>query len=641
MELRHLRYFVAVAEESTLIAAAKRLGVAQPALTRQIHALENELDVELLERRPKGTSLTPAGEVVHASAVHVIRQVDAAVERAREASHGMAGRCVICAGVRALASGFVARIVTRLEKEYPNIEARVIEGTLNRQFRILQLGEADIGIGVSATREFPELVSETLHLSVFDTAAFADSHPFAKRESLSIRELVGETFIAWSGTELRKLMEVEFKRIRFVPAAQRSFDLPFAMASAVAANLGWTLVPNDAYALAPPGTTVVKLSDFKLPLAHAMVWRKDEQRPVVLTVMDVVRRIAAEERRARGDDVPVPVPVRARALPQLNGALPSSVLELRHLRYFCVVADAGSFGRAAERLELTQPALSRQVTDLERVVGVSLLDRVARGVSTTVAGESLLTSARRLLDEVGSLSAEAHRARRGAIAQCRLAGVPTSIARALITALVHDCARDVPHLELHFEDYATPAQPGALRDGLIDLGVCHASAMSAFAQRGVERTHLMSDLANCALVSVNSELAARERLSLSDLADHPFLFPDRSFQPEMYDRMFDEFERNGFRPRVEGTFDGLDTIWSLVALDRGWAIGFASQCDAAPVGTRAIPLNDFSVPWGLDLLVRDDESRSLILDVADRLRRLASGMSHAGNALGGEERPAP
>jgi DNA-binding transcriptional LysR family regulator len=631
MELRHLRYFTAVAEESTLIAAAKRLGVAQPALTRQIHALEHELDVELLERGPKGTSLTPAGEVVLASARHVVREVDAAVQKARDASRGMAGRCVLCAGVRALASGFVARVLARIAAEYPNIEMRVVEGTLIRQFRILQLGEADIGIGVTATRDFPELASETLHISIFDMAAFANSHPFAKRESVSIHELAGETFIAWGGeiaVELRRMIEREFKRIHFVPAKQRAFEQPFAIASAVAANQGWTLVPNDAHALAPPGTTVVKLTDFMLALAHAMVWRKDDVRPIVRTVMDVIRRIAAEQRHERGDNVPLPASPRAPLSTAMSmGVIPSAVLELRHLRYFRTVAEAGSFGRAAEQLELTQPALSRQVGDLERVVGVPLLERAARGVSTTPAGDSLLTSARRVLDEVGTMAAEAHRARRGVIARCLIAAVPTTAARALITALVHDSARDAPHLELHFEDYTTPGQPGALRKGRIDLGLCHASAMSALAQRMVERIRLTSDLANCALVSAANPLAQREQLSLSDLAEIPFLFPDRDFQPEMYDDMFGEFERQAFRPRVDATYDGLDTIWSLVAQNRGWAIGFASQCELPPVGTRAVPLEDFSVPWGLDLLMRDDESRSLILDVADRLRRLASTMS--------------
>ena len=631
MELRHLRYFTAVTEESTLIAAAKRLGVAQPALTRQIHALERELNVELLERGPKGATLTPAGEVVRASARRVVRQVDAAVDRAREASRGMAGRCVLCAGVRALASGFVARLVTRLNGEYPNIEIRVIEGTLTRQFRTLQLGEADIGIGVSATREFPELASETLHISVFDAAAFADSSPFARRTSVSIRDLAGETFIAWSGDsaiELRRLIEREFARIKFVPARKRGFELPFAIAAAVAAEQGWTLVPNDAHALAPPGTTVVPLTDFKLGLAHAMVWRRDDRRPIVRTVMDVIRRLAAEERRARGDELPIPVPARARdEAPPEEGVLPSAVLELRHLRYFRTVAEAGSFGRAAERLELTQPALSRQVTDLERVVGVPLLDRVARGVSTTPAGESLLASARRILDEVDTMAAEAHRARRGMIARCVVASVPTISARKLLTALAQECARELPQLELQFENLTTPAQFAAVREGHADLGVCHASTASAVEQRGLERTHLTTDRANCALISAANPLAQHRRLWLHQLADLPFLFPDRDFLPGMYDDIHVEFERNAFRPRVDATYDGLETIWSLIAQDRGWGLGFASQGDTPPPGTRSIPLEGFELPWGLDLLAREDESRSLILDVADRLRRLASEMA--------------
>jgi DNA-binding transcriptional LysR family regulator len=150
--------------------------------------------------------------------------------------------------------------------------------------------------------------------------------------------------------------------------------------------------------------------------------------------------------------------------------------------------------------------------------------------------------------------------------------------------------------------------------------------MSAFEQRGIERFRLTSDNVNCALVSAASPLATREELSLGDLEDVPFLFASRDFQPEMYDDMFGEFARNSFRPRVDATYNGLDTVWSLVAQNRGWAIGFASQCDAPPPGTRAVPLDDFSVPWGLDLLAREDESRSLILDVADRLRRLAGAM---------------
>ena len=628
MELRHLRYFAAVAEESTLIAAAKRLGVAQPALTRQIHALERELDVELLERGPKGVTLTPAGEVVLASARHVIRQVDAAAERARAASRGLAGRCVLCTGVRALASGFVARILDRLGTQYPDIDLGVIEGTFQRQFRALQVGEADIGIGVPPPSGYPDLASETLHLSVFGTAVIADAHPLSRRSSLEIRELARETFISWGGeaaSDIRRLIRREFKRAAFAPAATREFDDAFAVGSAVAAGQGWTLIPDEAHSLAPPGTTVVPLTDFKLPVPHAFVWRANEQRPVVRTVLDVMRQLAAEERGIL--PVETPSSLRTGDLAEQKQVAPSSLLELRHLRYFCAVVDAGTFGRAAEELELTQPALSRQIGDLERVVGAPLLDRSARGVSTTAAGASLRRSARRLLDEVGTIHAEAHRAQRGAIARCLIAAVPTTSARALITALMRDCVREAPHLELHFEDLATPTQPGALREGLIDLGVCHASSMSAFEQRGIERTHLTTDRANCALIAAANPLAQHRRVWLHQLAELPFLFSDRDFLPGMYDDVFGEFERNAFQPRVDATYNGLDTVWSLVAQDRGWSLGFASQCDAPPVGTRSIPLEGFDLPWGLDLLGREDESRSLILDVADRLRRLASEMA--------------
>jgi DNA-binding transcriptional LysR family regulator len=143
--------------------------------------------------------------------------------------------------------------------------------------------------------------------------------------------------------------------------------------------------------------------------------------------------------------------------------------------------------------------------------------------------------------------------------------------------------------------------------------------------------HLTSDLVNCALVARSSALAVRSELSLRDLADVPFLFPHRDFQPAMYDQLFAVFERHAFNPRVDATYDGLQTIWALIAQDRGWGIGFASQCAAPPQGTVSVPLDGFSLPWGLDLLSRDDESRSLILDVADRLRDIAD---RQGNVVG-------
>jgi DNA-binding transcriptional LysR family regulator len=632
VELRHLRYFVAVAEEATFVAAARRLGVAQPALTRQVHALEKELDVELLERTPKGTRLTPAGEVTLASARHLLRQVDAAVERARGSGLGLAGRCVICAGVRALASGLIGHVVERVRSEYPGIELRITEGSLTGQMEALRAGDADIGVGVPASSAFPDLVSETVDNDIFDSAALATSHRLARRRRIELAELSGDTFLGYRSEILGDFthrLHSEFARHGFVPAAVREYDHAFNVASAVEAGQGWTLFYGDGVGLLHLGITVVPFTDFRLPLPHALVRRADERRPVVFTVSNVIRTVLQEQRAERDGRHPV---VSARpshpviAHERTEGIPASAALELRHLRYFCAVAEAGSFGRAAEQLDLTQPALSRQVADLERVVGVSLLERVPRGVSATAAGESFARSASRILDEVRALAGETQRARRGAIARCVVGSVPTTLARQMVTALLREVAAEVPELELVLDEVVTPEQPEALRSGRIDVGICHPSPLSASDERGVERSHLTNDLMNCALVARTNPLAEQRSISIHELETIPFIFPDRSFQPALYDMLFGLFDRLGFRPRVEQTYEGLRTIWQLVASGHGWAMGFSSQCSDAPAGTASIPIDELSIPWGLDLLVRGDESRALVLDVGDRLHRIGSAL---------------
>src|SRR5688500_15721599 len=95
MELRHLRYFVAVAEARSFVGAAEKLHLAQPALSRQIRDLERLLETDLFVRDAKGVELTPAGQACHLGAQRILRDADAALERARLAAQGLAGRCVI------------------------------------------------------------------------------------------------------------------------------------------------------------------------------------------------------------------------------------------------------------------------------------------------------------------------------------------------------------------------------------------------------------------------------------------------------------------------------------------------------------------------------------------------------------------
>ena len=643
MELRHLRYFIAVAEESTMVAAAKRLRIAQPALTRQIHDLEREIGVDLFERGAKGMELTPAGDVCLVSAHHILGRVDAAITLAKGSSRGIVGRCIISVGARALSSGIIARIVSRVHSEYPNIDLAVTEAVGGRQWRALEVLEADIGIGLPMGAEFTSLVSETLDYDIFDSVAIADSHPLASRETVSIFDLANEPFLSWKNKlapEFSRQLRTEFARIGFKPAVKREFDQVAAVTSLVSAGQGWTLMPSKTLALAPSQAAVIPLSDFKVPVAHAVLWRREETRPVVHTVLDVIRRQFADDRAADGQ----PAPNRgasAFARPRVSGKYRTSdsevsvppAIELRHLRYYCAVVDARSFGRAAERLELTQPALSRQIRDLERVVGPELLERVARGASPTPAGDSFYKSARRILDEAAALPAEAHRARRGMLSRCVIATVPTAHGRFLVTELLRRCAEEMPEVELIIEEQHTPKQPAELRSARLDLGLCHATPLSRVEERGLRRERLLNDIASCALVASDSPFAARTSLTFRDLTDVPFLFPDRTFQPPFYDQLFSVFEGRAFKPRIDQTYDGLKTIWAMVAENRGWALGFESQCENPPPGTKSVPVEGLSLPWGVDVLSRVDESRTLTLLIIDMLHDIAR--SHEESALVG------
>jgi DNA-binding transcriptional LysR family regulator len=626
VELRHLRYFVAVAEEATFVAAARRVGVAQPALSRQIRALERELEVELVERRLKGTRLTPAGAVTHTSALHLLREVDAAVERARGAGLGIGGRCVVCAGVRALSSGLIGRIVERVRALYPAIELGIMEGALDRQMQALLSHEADVGIGIPAPPEYPTLLSETVDNDIFDSILIEEHHPLAARPQLRLADLSGETFIGYRSEvagEFTRAVRAEFARKKFTPAATYEYDDVFSVSTAVGAGQGWTLIHRDGASLVMPGARLVPLTDFRLPLPHAVTRRADERRPIVFNVMDVMRTVLQEERATRDGRAFAAPALRPAEVPVTDVAA-SSVIELRHLRYFCAVVDAGSFGRAAELLGPAQPALSRQVATLERVVGVRLLERSARGATVTPAGESFVRSVRRILEEVQALAGEAQRARRGAVARCVVGSLPTTLARRLVRALVRESAIESPDLRLMLQEVATPEQPEALRAGRIDLGICHPSPLSAVDERGIDRSRLAVDTMNCALVSRSSPLATRSSISIHELANIPFIFPDRAFQPALHDMLFGQFERLGFRPRVDDSYHGLRTIWQLAASGHGWAMGFASQCEEPPAGTAAVTIDELSIPWGLDLLTRADESRSLILDIAERLHAIGS-----------------
>jgi DNA-binding transcriptional LysR family regulator len=305
-------------------------------------------------------------------------------------------------------------------------------------------------------------------------------------------------------------------------------------------------------------------------------------------------------------------------------------LELRHLRYFTAIVEHESIGRAAEHMELTQPALSRQVRDLEDIVGVPLLTRTARGVQPTLAGSAFFNDAVRILATAEQMAPEARRALRGTAGNCVVGIVASPLAWEMITNAVADCADRLPDIEISVEDVPTPRQAAAVREARLDVALGHSYPSSSELDPNIARQLLLPDRMNTALVSKQHPLAAREDIALSDLATLPFLFMQRVFCPALYDAVMAAMSRAGYAPPIDGEYDGLPTVWALAAQDMGWCLGTASQIAYPPHGLVALRIRDFDLPWGCELVYRRDEMRPAVLEVIRAIRESAHAMRDAG-----------
>ncbi|HEX2918702.1 MAG TPA: LysR family transcriptional regulator, partial [Edaphobacter sp.] len=193
MELRHLRYLVATAEHGSFSAAARRLNVAQSAISEQLSDLEQEIQVQLFTRTPRRTNLTPTGEIFLAEARRILAESDKAIETARRAQRGEIGSLNI--GFFAGSVGLnIPRLIRAFRKQYPGVRLSLVEMTSTRQWQALVNGEIDIGFTRRVEPEFrTELISELIHQDPI-IAIVPKGHPVA-RGPVDLRDLASEPFV--------------------------------------------------------------------------------------------------------------------------------------------------------------------------------------------------------------------------------------------------------------------------------------------------------------------------------------------------------------------------------------------------------------------------------------------------------------
>jgi DNA-binding transcriptional LysR family regulator len=631
-ELKDLHCFAAVADTGTLSRAAREVHVAQPALSRRIRALERELGVELLTRHAKGVTLTPAGSAFAQGSRQLLHDVTGSLERVEATALGRRGRVLIAAARGAVARGFPADLQESLRADFPDISLVIQDFEQPGPAEAVADGRADLGVGAEAAL-MPEVHSQPLWLETLDRVIVPWHHPLATRDSVSLEDLGVLPFVFARGNTSPSARDRVAQALRRAglrsPLVALEGDLT-APHLAVAAERGWTLISRSRAQSPPEGTVVLNVEGLTVSVAVIAVWRGDERRPAVLTVLQRMLEIARQYPDSHvgagggtgggGTGVSPPAPPAARRHRPAAGL---SGLTLRYLRALTTVATAHSIGRAAERLGISQPALSRQLRELEHAVGATLLERSARGVTLTPAGVTLATDAPALLAGADHLVHEVSRSKRRIEGRCTIGTVATAAATALLARVTERCAARHPDIHLGAQEMTTLEQRTALANADIDLGLAHFLPTPGW-NRGdqIVATRLLNDRLDTALIARGHPLAKQQVIEPFELADVPFLFMDRSLHPAFYDRVHAAFTALGLRPRVDGTYDALQTVWALAAQGKGWTVGFHSQLERSPVGTVAVRIAGFNLPFGLELLSRRGEASPAVLTVIAALREL-------------------
>jgi DNA-binding transcriptional LysR family regulator len=299
MELRHLRYFVAVAEEGHVTRAAERLGIQQPPLSQQIRALERELDAQLFHRKPRGVELTPAGHAFFGEAKAILERAAAAVVATRRAARGETGRIGLGFTSSASFHPFVPRAIRAFRERHPAVALALEESGTTELVEALRAQTIDAAflrspVGESADLTIRPLLEEPM------VAALPSGHRLSAADTaLPLAELAGETFVLYRrpvGPGLHDAIIAACDRAGFSPQIGQQAPRMLSTLSLVAAGLGVTVVPASMSRLEAEGV-VYRALDPAAQLAAPLnlAYRRGETAAAVRRFIALVERSAAKD----------------------------------------------------------------------------------------------------------------------------------------------------------------------------------------------------------------------------------------------------------------------------------------------------------------------------------------------------------
>jgi DNA-binding transcriptional LysR family regulator len=305
IDIRHFRYFQAVAQELHFGRAANRLHIAQPALSRQIQQLEQEIGTPLLRRTQRRVELLPAGQVFLERSNLVLEEVARAVADARRTGAGEFGRLSV-GFIHSSTYGLLPSIVERFRLLYPDIELELHEMPIAEQHMALTRGVIDVGL----LRPQPapqELEVEPVLEDPF-LVAVAHKHRLAARASVRLEELQGEPMVMFPhrGSPLFHSRIIAMcEKAGFTPCVVQEATQIHTVAGLVGAGIGLAIIPGTARNLNPRGVHFLEIADRPEPVHVALGWlRSRGDLPAVRSFRQVTLLVARQIRGGRFAAVP-------------------------------------------------------------------------------------------------------------------------------------------------------------------------------------------------------------------------------------------------------------------------------------------------------------------------------------------------
>lgn len=275
----------------------------------------------------------------------------------------------------------------------------------------------------------------------------------------------------------------------------------------------------------------------------------------------------------------------------------NSAIDLRQFRYFLMLAEELHFGRAAQRLHMSQPPLSRQIRQLEDMLGVSLFERDRTGVRLTVAGQALVPHARRTVAQAET-AINAARAAAGVDSGRFVVGYTTVFDRSVIPDVFDRLQERFPHWRLLTQGQHSISLVRSVKNGTMDAAFIglHTQAAGLTVEKIIEEPLMVA-------LPARHRLAAKRRLDFDELNDEPLFWFERKLNPGFYDHCRDFFARIGFQPPLIAEPSDHHILLGLIAAGQGIALLPASlrKVQRSGVVFRALKLRPENLSMGIGL----------------------------------------